>query len=363
MWLKVADQAPNGVRLTWGKSNGPYGHYDIGPATFDNACRKVRAAMADLVLVSNSPERPIRARALKTLADAGAELFYVLFDPLNKEEKPKAVQARAAVRQNYAEGDRTMYVTGDKKIHVPWSLVYDGDVDDIPDDADQFEDFPGFWGLKYALSSSTTGYLASSETLQRQAGNARLLSLVNHEEASAAEEALTEDLRTAYREFLKRPVGAAHDLQSCSKLARTASSYDTIMHIFAHHSEGELDLGENERISTVKFKRLLECLTEKHSETATYSLVIINACDSASGKLDYSFVSAIDHEGICGFIGTEAVVPRDFAARFAVRFLTLLLAQNKSVGESIWLLHHDPALWPLSLLYGCYAHPDYRIVG
>ena len=24
-------------------------------------------------------------------------------------------------------------------------------------------------------------------------------------------------------------------------------------------------------------------------------------------------------------------------------------------------LHHDAAMWPESLLYGCYANPDYRI--
>jgi hypothetical protein len=62
-----------------------------------------------------------------------------------------------------------------------------------------------------------------------------------------------------------------------------------------------------------------------------------------------------------GLIGTEAIVPRDFAALFAIRFLTLMLAQGKSVGESMTQLRHEPGLWPLSLLYGCYAQPDYRI--
>lgn len=361
MWLKLVNQGPNGVRLTWGNSIGPYGHYDIGTAGFESVCLAVRDAMAELVRVSNSREAPIRARALKNLARAGANLFYVMFDPLNKEEKPKARNARAALAENHAAGDHKMYVTGDPWTHVPWSLVYDGDPDEIPADAGRFEDFPGFWGLKYALSSSLTGYLQPGATLRRKSSNARLLSLINDDEASAAQEALSEDLRAAYRAFLERPVGAAHNLRACKKLALEAARYDTIMHVFAHHSGGELDLGEDERISIVEFRKLLECLTERHGETASYSLVIVNACVSAAGRLDYSFVSATDCEGICGLIGTEAVVPRDFAARFAVRLLTMILVEGKSIGEAIWELHHEPTLWPLSLLYGCYAHPDYRI--
>jgi hypothetical protein len=354
MWLKLS----KGVQLLWGNANGTCDKYQIGPATLETACEAVRQGLARLVRAYGSKEPRVQSEALRDLASAGADLHYVLFD---SDDKAAVAQAREVLSDNYLRGDTKLSVTGHPDIHVPWALVYEGAHDAIPRDSDRLESFGAFWGLKYELSSTLSGYAQPYAKLLRKPERSKMLSLVHFEEGSKVEKKLTDELRKAYRALLERPVGVAHDVESYRRLIEQAVSYDTILHIFTHQAAGKIELGDDESISIIRFKMMLDRLAEQSGETPSYSLVMMNACDSATGTLDYSFVSAINRPGIAGLIGTEAVVPRDFAALFAVRFLNLLLAQGKSIGESITQLRHAPDLWPLSLLYGCYAQPDYRI--
>jgi hypothetical protein len=359
MWLKLSKAGPDGARLLWGTNDGPYDPYQIGPATLAMACDAVREALAKLVHACGSERPKVRAGALRELAFAGAELYYVLF--VSHDDQAAAKRAREALAHHYAHGDTKLRITGHPELHIPWALVFEGDPEKIPKEAEHLEFFNGFWGLKYEIASTLSGYNQPRSKLVRQGEKSKLLSLVHFDEATKAESKFNDELRKAYRTLLERPVGIAHDLESCRQLIEKAVTYDTVLHIFTHQDKGKLDLGDDESISVIKFRMLLDRLTEQSGDAPSYSLVMLNACGSATGDRDYSFVSAIDRPGMSGLIGTEAIVPRDFAALFAIRFLTLMLAQGKSVGESMTQLRHEPGLWPLSLLYGCYAQPDYRI--
>lgn len=359
MWLKLSKAGQDGARLLWGTDDGPYDPYQVGPATLAMACDAVRDALAKLVHAYGSEQPRVRARAMRELASVGSELYFVLFD--SQDDRVAAHQAREALLQNYAHGDTRLRITGHPDLHIPWALVFEGNPNSILPDAESLDSFNAFWGLKYELSSTLSGYNQPRSKLVRKGEKSKLLSLVHIDEATKAESKLNDELRMAYRTLLERPVGIAYDLESCRQLIEQAVSYDTVLHIFTHQDKGKLDLGDDESISVIKFKMLLDRLTEQSGDSPSYSLVMLNACGSATGDRDYSFVSAIDRPGMSGLIGTEAIVPRDFAALFAIRFLTLMLAQGKSVGESMTQLRHEPSLWPLSLLYGCYAQPDYRI--
>lgn len=362
MWLKLSKAGDEGIRMLWGTEDGPYDPYHIGPATLEAACAAVRAALAELVHVSGTEEPRVRARALRELAVAGWELHHTLFPTKGDvDAAARAKSAKNALVSNFARGDTKLRISGHPEIHVPWALVFESDINQLAQDAGQLEAFGGFWGLKYALSSTLSGYTQPYAKMVRRAPNIRLLSLLNYAEAQTARDRLSEDLRAAYNALIDRPVGVAYDMESCWTLIEKAVSYDTIMHIFSHQSRGKLDLGDAECISITQFDILLGRLAEQSGDTPSYSLVMLNGCDTASGNMDYSFVSTINRPGLCGLIGTEAVVPRDFAALFAIRFLTLMLTEGKSIGESMAELQHEPTLWPLSLLYGCYAQPEYRI--
>ena len=368
MWLKVSKDGDAGINLLWGNDSGPYDPYHIGPGTLTAACGAARAALTELVRLYGADEPRRRARALRRLAAAGAELHYVLFNALsNPNEAQSAKSAKNGLAAHYASSLEhkkriaNLRITGHPQIHVPWALVFEGNPDDLPSDRVDLAAYEGFWGLKYGLSSCSSGYNKPVVQLVRRVDRAKLLSLMHFAAAEQAEGNFSDELKAAYAALRNLPVGVAHDLETYTELIEKAVSYDTILYIFTHQENGKLDLGDEDPIGIIKFRMLLDRLAEQSSDAPSYSLVILNACESANGEMDYSFVSAIDRPGVCGSIGTESLIPRDFAALFAIRFLTLMLAHGKSVGDAMALLRREPSLWPLSLAYGCYAHPDYRI--
>lgn len=344
--------------MAWGNDDGPADPYDIGPATLDATARKVREALADLVRISGSGNLRAQAKALRELASAGSALYFVLFDSPGDQN---AEDAKDALINAYERGDRKLRITGHPQVHVPWGLVFDGDPDELPANSNELVTYGNFWGLKYAQSCTLSGYTQKQSKLVRDAGRSKLLSLLNHAEASVAYGNLSETLRESHKALMARPVGVAHDLTRCLELIAEAVSYDTVLNVFTHQSTGSLGLGDGESIDIVTFSRLIEKLSRQNGASPSYSLVMLNACDSAAGSADYSFTCATNRPGMCGVIGTESVVPRDFAATFSIRFLDLVLNKGRSVGESMDELRHDTALWPLSLVYGCYAQPEYRI--
>jgi hypothetical protein len=87
----------------------------------------------------------------------------------------------------------------------------------------------------------------------------------------------------------------------------------------------------------------------------------LNACGSAAGEVDVSLRGGLIGSSFCGAIATEAIVPTAFAADFGAQFLRLVTEGKKSIAEAMYLLQHSAALWPESLLYGCYADPNFQI--
>lgn len=357
MWLRVILSGTE-VSLRWGNNHGVFEEYNVGQGMLTAACLGIRDRLEALVLVA-AADTGMRAKALRELARSGAKLHYVLFEM--NEIRKAGTDVKEWMAEEFAGGDHDLRITGDPQIHVPWSLLFEGKVDAIPPDADSLELFDGFWGQKYILSSTTSGYKQPRSKLERNCGNSKLLSLMHEDEAFTAYKGFSGDMQQEYKDLMAYPVGVAHDLAECRKLIDKAVPNDTIFHFFGHQCDGMLDLGDGETIDVFEFRELLDKLTEQKDGSKSYGLVILNACATANGKLDYSFTYATDRSGLCGAIGTEAVVPRDFAARFALQFLTRMLGQGKSVGETMSELRHEPALWPLSLVYGCYAQPDYRI--
>jgi hypothetical protein len=159
------------------------------------------------------------------------------------------------------------------------------------------------------------------------------------------------------------PVGAAFNVEAGDKKIDEAARMDTIFHFFGHCEDGNLVLDKDELIDVIRFKMMMERLTDRNvgRGSAGCSLIFLNACESLLGQSDYSLRSAVARPGICGLVATEAKVPRDWALQFGHRFLQLLVEEGLSVGETMQFLRKEPVFWPISLLYGCYAHPAYRI--
>jgi hypothetical protein len=362
MWLKVLSTEGDSVRLSWGNHKGPYPlTYQIGMSSVRRMAGRVRKCLNDLALWgARDEDRSRLPQLLYALAKAGYELRYSLFESMTEPEAAKAVQEWIAEERAVNE-DNVLSITATREFHVPWGLVFDHDPPQGHGAEGSITDFGDFWSLKYSLSTTLAGYGYSSAKLIRQADRCRVLSLVNDEVVQQIGKGAVAELGPIFQELLSRPIGHTRTYDECKQRVSEASPGDTVFHFFGHQNNDELVLSSTEQISVIRFKMLLDTIIEKSGgRSLTAGLVFISACGGAFGDGDYSFVDAANREGMCGLISTESAVPRDFAANFAVKFMHKLLIEGASIGQAMTALRHDASLWPLSLLYGCYAQPEYR---
>jgi hypothetical protein len=359
MWLKIEPENDTAF-LTWGNDDGPFpGKYKIGLATVRHAASKVRQQLRALARWGINADSAQLPQILHDLAATGYELHYSLFESPGNEGLVGEV--KQWMRDQREGGDHVLRVTTDPQIHIPWGLVFEHKPSDEVAARCSMDDFSDFWCLKYSLSATPSGY-KSKQKLVTPLERCQLLSLINREVVDEVRGGQGET-GAAFNTLLeRRPIGAAEDYANCEKLICEADPGDTILHFFGHQHDGELDLGNNRKVSLFDFKLLLDQVTSKGGGTSqARGLVFLSACDGAVGDSDYSFITAANRPGICGLISTESAVPRDYAAKFSLRFLNILLGAGVSVGESMDALRHDRTMWPLSLLYGCYAQPNYRL--
>ena len=366
MWLRVQFERAE-LKLTWGNDLGPYpSTYTVALDTLKQTVDGIRAQLQRLTNWSRDSDPAGLPGIMRALAVAGSDLRYVLFEPerWNSQDPTTTIETLKTWRsQEYDRGDTRLYITADPDLHIPWGLVYEGDPQEIADAASSIEAFTGFWSLRFNLSAIFSGCTQPASSVTRSRASFRMLSVVNRYEYAFAEANLGGAGYGALNDIVNMPVGVAFTVAEADRKISEATTKDTVFHFFGHGRDGELDLGDDQHINALNFKKMLGRLTDRQQVrgAASCSVVFLNACDSALGQSDYSLRSATARPGLCGLVATEAEVPRDFAARFGLRFLTSMVREGHSIGETMGSLRHDTDLWPLSLLYGCYAALDYRI--
>jgi hypothetical protein len=366
VWLKVQHQDVSNLKLTWGGKRGAHSAYAIAGDTLKDTVQKIEAQLSQLSEWSRNPDRGELASRLRELAILGQELNFIIFDAYVCDDTPTDIRRlKEWMSRQYEGGDRELCVNAHPSIRVPWGLIYDGDPVNISKDATDVAHFTDFWALKYQLSVLLSGCHQPDLAKPRPREAFRMLSAINRFEYQHAET----DLGELYEDFgaiLKEPVGVSYTVEALETMIQDIAENNSIVHFFGHHRNGVLDLGggADNQISVQRMKMLMARLTELRGRThgeAPCGLIILNACESATGASDHSMRSAVARPGLCGLIATEAVVPRKFALNFGYRLLKSMVNDGKSVGETMEELRHQEDLWPLSLLYGCYAYPDYRI--
>jgi hypothetical protein len=350
MWLTVELlNDTTQVELTWGGARGTFVSYRIGRATLEATAYGVKQALNQLTLWDRSRDPDQLPRKLANLAQAGNDLRYALFNT------PKATGFEKAMRAAYQKGDLDLVITSDPDLHIPWGLVFDGDVGGSTVSKPIVTKLDArFWCLKYNFSSSFSAHddsPYSEYSMQRQRSDYRFVSAVSRDAYCGLEK--------DFSCWEAVPEGIAFNLATCEKKLNSACGKDTLFHFFGHMAEQKMHF-DDEEINIVQFSMLLDRLAEDNS--ISRSLVFLNACDSFDGELDYSFRYAAMRNGVCGVIATEAKVPRKFAAHFGEGFLKLFYGDKKTVGETMHAIRHDESYWPLSLLYSSYAPFDYQLV-
>jgi hypothetical protein len=408
MWLKVQPEGNDQLAFTWGNVRGPYPcTYHVGRKSVLDAAAHIRAILEKVAKWSQLKDPKQLELLLRDLMNEGRSLRFVIFDSPAKASDVLVLQDWIA--EQYRAGDRGLDITADSNLYIPWGFVFDDNavasdavgiaekvepVDGsdgappgagIANDRAQafafagasavkgdaavaaapylptppaaiFAEFSQFWSLKFKLSMvfSASGRPAKSS---RPRASYKLLSIINPAVLAGVPQAIQDELKTLFKE----PVGVAYNLERCEELILQAARNDTLIHFFGHCRGGHLDLG-NEKIDPTRFKMMVEkLLARRQDHSSPYNLIFLNACETLTGELDESFRNAAARPGLCGIVATEASVPQSFAADFGLRFLKSMLKEGNSIGDTMEALRRDPALWPLNLLYSCYAFADYRI--
>jgi hypothetical protein len=354
VWLKIQPEGPDLLTFTWGNTRGPHPCvYQVGRQSILQVAADIRAILEKLAKWWQLKDPQQCSTLLRALANEGERLRFVIFDCPSHPEDVDAL--RDWIFEQFSMGDTELAITADSNLYVPWGFVFDGDTAAVGNSNDPAT--YDFWSLKFKLSMvfSASGRPAKSA---RPRASYKLLSIINSEVLAGIQQAARDELLN----LLKVPVGIAYNLEYCEKLVAEAAKSDTLLHFFGHCKDGKLDLGE-EKIDSTRFKMMIAKLSQRSDDRpCPYSLIFLNACETLTGELDASFRSAAARPGLCGIIATEASVPRAFAANFGLRLLKSMVVDGKSIGDTMETLRRDPDLWPLNLLYSCYAPPDYRIV-
>ncbi|MCP4107300.1 MAG: hypothetical protein GY749_17450 [Desulfobacteraceae bacterium] len=219
--VKVNLKGPNTLKVRWGDSEIDFLPYNIDRDLIKRKAKDVRDKLASIIEEARENEFKQIGYHLKELVELGNGLYQALFT--SEEEQHKAQKVL-----NYLKDipkPFRIHFTVDKRIHIPWGLIYDGET--IPPDKHNgdlaIDKYRDFWCLKYSVSTS--------------------YSII---EPSADKEISSDDLKILplfHKAVYERVVPNLDKLES-----------DAMSHMFLNFSEFEIPLFESKHFLVVLHK-------------------------------------------------------------------------------------------------------------
>jgi hypothetical protein len=357
--LKIRPDSENVAKVTWGDSTGsdflPYGLYI---KTVQEIASATRAALNTLSQAYLQPT-PDFSNGLKLIAEKGNELREALFRATPPENTSHAAKIRDWF-EKLAEARApsiTVTVHADPILQVPWGLLHDG----IPSDNTTADIYGGFWALRYDVATIYGGMEPQTLQAARQFEGVKLLSALNQEVFETTKTLLDSTDQNFIDNLLQLPVGKAFSTKGCSRRWQEVGDNDCLIYFFGHASGTELRFSERDLLSAYKFRTTFrrESPLAATRREPMYVFTFLNGCATVAGQDSESFLVATADPGFCGFVGAEAPVPDRFALLFGHDFLCSIFFEGRTVLETmraLWRKHK-----PMALLYGCYAHPEFRV--
>ncbi|MDB6106945.1 MAG: hypothetical protein JWO52_6944 [Gammaproteobacteria bacterium] len=373
MWLQVdpAEEESDSYKITWGKRL-PYPiSYSVEKARLHTYAAQLRNALQALADgYANPPDDVERRNRLVALASAGRDFEDQLF--FWPQRRGDIRSLRSYLEREFATNDKSLEVRAPASLQVPWGVVYTGDpprrilednapagMRDLKDLGQERKLFENFWCLRYQELSITRGtfFRAQCEML-RPKQNFGILPLLNSEVEKQVHHNVENGCETLEHELF---AGSTRSHERCLEAITHTGFRDIIFYFLGHHRNSSLQLSD-EMITDAMFGRLMERLAETIASgpASSCGLVFLNACESAYGE-GFSLRSYTESPELCGTIATESRIPIPDAHKLGVRLLHLLKIDGKSVGQALRMISDDPNFWPLCLMYGRYASPDYAI--
>jgi hypothetical protein len=352
--VDIRVQSERELKVVWNEET-PWPAYTIHRKAVEDCARAIRAVLRELVDAALAGRLGEAGPTLKTLGRRGAELHSALFAALSNEAEA------ARIRDYYEQPEpfRLRFCVSDS-VYVPWGLVYGGDPEALPEAPDprDWKAFEAFWCFSHELATVYERIAPDAAGRGKGAEALRALWVAQPDALTGAEAQMPggpeEEVIRWLRERYGEPLSSS---QALKKHWREAGAETGLLYFYCHASATKLALGDDEKIEASQLFLTLSG-AERRPGTAG-CLVLINGCSTAVGDPSGDFILSTSQRGLCGFVGTEAEVPDIFALRFSLALLELLFGRRLTLGEAMQVLYREH--FPLSLLYGIYAHPGFRM--
>jgi hypothetical protein len=350
------------TKLTWRLDSGPFSKPILLPK--DLLLKRgaaVRAALNALnehvgknrMDIRNDVSRTLYRKVLTRLREEGRALFNALFDFRN----PRAQELLEQLHALHRGAELTVHCSDDQTT-LPLGFVYK---DDTPapaltaDIAPSRADFAGFWLDRFKLTMRIAG--GRCNELVVDPSTFKSLYALHREDLEAAAGYMGDDRERLNRllttiEFREGYYDWACAERACDDIA----DCNSVVFVFAHSDGDYLKLDD----STIDCIQFAEMLQRNHSERHT-ALLVLNCCLSVAGGENCSLLRAASEPGFCGLIGTEAEILNACAIRCGTRLMWDLCAEGLTLGESFDRMQKAEDLFPLNLLYTCYADRGFRL--
>ncbi len=344
------------LEVRWREDGGAFRPYTLnGQDTrlFRKEAAEARRLLRNLSSLHANGADPKQITAcVQEIAEAGGDLFGRLFSSTPRtdaEEIKRWLQTQPSdpppiLEISFADESRPFF--------VPWNIIYEGDVEATfadPKGADR-ENFRGFWGIRYTL----TGGLQASPLRRRPLPRDSKALVVYCPQVAGP---LEWDPREEFGLFSQRVefVCSVEDLKR-----RLVKGRPPIIYWLSHAQPDALYLdGEPVRLSDLD-KWLMRGSNAADQPAVFRGLAILNACGTATNAELTSYLETFQRYEYSGILATEAEVLNTFAVPYGQELLRSLL-QGALVGPRTRELRSVPEHLPLSLLYGTYCPPTFRI--
>jgi hypothetical protein len=147
-----------------------------------------------------------------------------------------------------------------------------------------------------------------------------------------------------------------YDWPSAEEACDEMGDWNSVVFVFAHSDGDHLEL-ENSRIDSLQFAEMLQ----RKRHLGRTRLLVLNCCLSVAGEENCSLLGSVADRGFCGLVGTEAGILNTHAIHCGTRLIWSLCAKGLTLGAAFDSMQNDPDLFPLNLLYTCYAERDFRL--
>jgi hypothetical protein len=346
LYLKVAPGSEGALKIVW-SVNALLAQYEVSEG-LNGAPAGVREQLERLVKakLKGSPIGPI----LKDLARAGQKLYNELFKATDLPDQARKVKKWMATAQQ----PLFVNITVSTYTRIPWGLLYEGDSEALPEDADpaDFRVFQGFWCLRYLITCLHQRITAINEVRPEF----RVFSVVHRREYNKVRATLTPEEQTRLNELIATFGGEIDTSTDLYAQWKKAGAIDRILMFYCHADGTSLALSATDLVSTSDFGEKLD-----HADDwpDSVTLTFLNGCSTAVGQATKSFLEATGQRGFIGFVGTEAKVPNVYALKFGAEFLRCFFQTGwplVNVMDAMWRLH-----WPLSAVYGLNGYSDVSV--